>query len=78
MNEETKKVFSPQLMVSFRGPRNTSSYLMRAKLHSLNRVVGSTKYGKKRCKVCVNVSEANTFTNNVTGETYEINRKTQL
>ena len=75
MNEETKKVVSPELMISFRSSRDISSYLMRAKLYSLDRVVGSTKYGKKRCKVCVNVSEPNTFTNNVTGKTYGINHK---
>ena len=75
MNEETKKVFSPRPMVSFRSPRKTSSYLVRAKLYPLDRVVGSTKCGKKRCEVCMNVSETNTFTSNVTGETYKINHK---
>ena len=69
MNEETKKVFSPRPMVSFRSPRKTSSYLVRAKLYPLDRVVGSTKCGKKRCEVCMNVSETNTFTSNVTLET---------
>ena len=58
-------------MVSFRSPRKTSSYLARAKLYPLDRVVGSTKCGKKRCEVCMNVSETNTFTSNVTGETYK-------
>ena len=32
MNEETKKVFLPRLMVSFRSPRKISSYLLRAYL----------------------------------------------
>ena len=58
-------------MVSFRSPSKTSSYLVRAKLCPLDRVVGSTKCGKKRCEVCVNVSETNSFTSNVTGETYK-------
>ena len=75
MNEETKKVFSPRPMVSFRSPRKRSSYLARAKLYPLDRVVGSTKCGKKRCEVCMNVSETNTFTRYVTGETYKINHK---
>ena len=44
---------------------------MRAKLCPLDRVVGSTKCGKKRCEVCVNVSETNSFTSNLTGETYK-------
>ena len=68
-NDETKKVFSSRPMVSFRSPRKISSYLKRAKLYPLDRVVGSLKYGKKRCEVCMNISETNTFTSNVTGET---------
>ena len=75
MNEETKKVFSPRPMVSFRSPRKIGSYLVTAKLHPLDRVVGSTKCSKKRCEVCVNVSGTNTFTSNVTGKTYKINHK---
>ena len=43
MNEETKKVFSPPPMFSFRSPPKISSYLVRAKLYALDRVVGSTK-----------------------------------
>ena len=75
MNEETKKVFLPRPRVSFKSPHKIISYLVRAKLCPLDRVVGSTKSGKERCEVCVNVSETNTFTSNVTGETYEINQK---
>ena len=55
MNEETKKVFSPRPMVSFRSPRKISSYLVRAKLYPLDRVVGSVKCGKKRCEVCMSL-----------------------
>ena len=75
MNEETKKAFSPRPRISFRSPSKRSSYLVRAKLFSLDRVVGSTKCGKKRCEVCMNISETNTFTGNVTGETYKTNHK---
>ena len=75
MNEETKKVFLLRPMVSFRSPPKISSYLVRAKLYSLDRAVGSTKCGKKRCEVRMNVSEMNTFTSNVTFETYKINHK---
>ena len=75
MNEETKKVFSPRPMVSFRSPRKISSYLVRAKLYPLDRVVGSMKCGKKRCEVCMNASETNTFTSNITCTTYKINHK---
>ena len=48
-------------MVLFRSPSKTSSYLVRAKLYPLDRVIGSTNCGKKRCEVCVNV----------TGKTYK-------
>ena len=54
MNEETKKVFSPRPMVSFRGFCKIISYLVRAKLYPLDRVAGSTKCGKKRFEVCMN------------------------
>ena len=46
INEETKKVFSPRPMVSFRNPSKISSYLVRTMLYLLDRVVGSTKCGK--------------------------------
>ena len=62
-------------MLSLNSPCKISSYLVRAKLYTLDRVVGSTKCGKKRCEVCRNVSETNRFTSNVTGETYKINHK---
>ena len=56
-------------MVSFRCPRKISSYLVRAKLYPLDRVVGSTKCGKKKCEICMNIFETNAFTSNVTGKT---------
>ena len=43
MNEEVKRVFTPCPMVSFRGARKLSSYLVRAKLYPLERSVGSFK-----------------------------------
>ena len=57
MNEETKKMFSPRPMVSLRSARKISSYLVRAKLYPLDRVVGSTKCDKEWCEFCINVSE---------------------
>ena len=71
MNEGTKKVFSPRPIDSCRSPRKIS----RNKLYPLDRVVGSTKYGNKRCEVCINIFEKNMFTSNITGETYKINQK---
>ena len=75
MNEETKEVFSPRPMVSYRSLRKISSYLVRAKLYPLDRVVGSTKCGNKRSEVWMNVSNTNTFVSSATGETYKIDHK---
>ena len=55
MNEETKKLFSPRPMVSFSSPRKISSYQVRTKLYPLDRVIGSTICGKKRCEVCISL-----------------------
>ena len=44
---------------------------MRGELYPFDRVAGSMKRGKKRYKLCVNVTETNMFTS----ETYEINHK---
>ena len=65
-------------MVSLRSPRKISSYLVGAKSYPLDRIVGSTKCCKKRCEVCVNVSETNTFNSNVIGEKYKNRSQTQL
>ena len=66
MNEECKRIFTSGPMVSFRGTRKISSYLVRAKLYPLGRTVGSKKCGKSRCDVCLNVEETDTFTSSVT------------
>ena len=73
MSCETKAVFSPELMVSFRSARRFSSYLVRAKLYPLERFVGSRQCKKRRCKICTNVTEIDTFS--VTGETFQINHE---
>ena len=39
------------------------------------RVIGSFKYKKLRCLVCVNLTETKTFTSAVICKTYKINRK---
>ena len=72
MNEEFKKVFEPGPMVSFRSPRNLSSYLVRAKIYPIERKTGSCKLKGSRCQLCLNVSEAETFTSTVTHKSYKI------
>ena len=40
INEDVKSVFTPAPMISFRGTRKLSSYLVRTKLYPLERTVG--------------------------------------
>ena len=62
MNEVVKNLFLPGPMVSLRGSRKVSSYLVRAKLYPLHRKVGSKKCPKNRCEVCDSVTDTDTFT----------------
>ena len=62
-------------MVSFRGTRKLNSYLVTAKLYSLHRKVGSKKCSKNRCEVCDYVTDTDTFTSAVTGESFKINHQ---
>ena len=62
-------------MISFRGARKISRYLVRAKLYPTERTKGYFKCASKRCGVCLNIDETSTFSRTVTGETYIINHK---
>ena len=73
MSGEAKAILSPEPMVSFRSASRIRSYLVRAKLYPLERCVGSRQYKKRRCEVCTNVTETDTFSSTVTGETFQIN-----
>ena len=75
MSHEAKAVSSPGPMVSFRCARRISSYLVRAKLYPLERFVGSRQCKKSRCEVCTIVTEIDTFSSTVTGETFQINHE---
>ena len=48
MNKEVKKAFTSEPMTSYRSSRKISSYLVRAKLYPINRIVGCYKRGSKR------------------------------
>ena len=72
MNDEVKKALITGPMVSFRGARKRSSYLMRTKLYPLERSVGSLKCNGKRCQVCMNVTESNMFCSSVDKREYVI------
>ena len=75
MNEDVKSVFTPAPMISFRSARKLSSYLVRAKLHSLERTVGSVQCKGERCQTCHNVKETETFASTTTRKTFKINHK---
>ena len=74
-DQEVKRTFTPQPMVSYRSARKLSSYLVRAKLYPIERKVGSCKCKGKRCEVCKNVLETDTFTCSNDQTTYKINHK---
>ena len=75
LSREAKAVFSPGTMALFRSARKVSSYLLRAKLYPLERFVGSWQCKKDRCEVCTNLTETDTFSRTVTGETFQINHE---
>ena len=75
MNEEGKKVFTPCPIVIFRRARKLSSYLVRAKLYSLEKSIRSFKCGKRRSQVCEDVYETDTFQSSGTNKEYKINHK---
>ena len=54
-DQETKNVFTPGLMATFCSAGKLSSYLVRAKLYPIERIVGSHKCRSKRCEACLNV-----------------------
>ena len=49
MNQKVKNVFTAGSIVPYRSIRKISSYLVRAKLLTLERKIGSEKCGKSRC-----------------------------
>ena len=78
MNEELKHLFRPGPMDSFRSSRKISSYLIRAKLYLVERLVGSFNCKKSRCQICAYAHETgsySTVTSTVTAETYKINHR---
>ena len=75
MDQEVKRPFTTQLMVSYRSVHKLNSYLARAKLYPIERKVGSCKCKGKCCKVCENILETDTFTCSDDQTTYKINHK---
>ena len=75
MDEELKHLFTQSPMVSFRSSTNISSYLVRAKLHLVERSAESFNCKRPRYEICTYVNETDSFTSMVTRETYKINHK---
>ena len=61
MDQEVKRIFTPQPIVSYWSVCKLSNYLVRAKLYPIERKVGSCKCKGKRCEVCKDVLESDTF-----------------
>ena len=68
MNEEVKNLVLPEPMVLFKSVRKIGSYLARAKLYPFHCKVRSEKCAKNRCDLCDCVTDTDTFTSTVTGE----------
>ena len=75
MNNEVKRVCTPKPMVSFRVSRKISSYIVRAKLYPIEGIPGSFRCGLEGCEVCKYITETNTFSSSITGETYKTNHR---
>ena len=61
VDKEVKAKFPIRPMVSFRGARKFSSYLVRAEIYYVERKVRSCRCNKRRYKVCVSVNETHKF-----------------
>ena len=75
VDQETKRVFTPVFtpFVSFRSASNLKSFLVRSKVYTLERKVGSAKCNGKRCQVCLGISETDTFESFQTKQKYKMN-----
>ena len=72
VNEELRKMFSPGPMVSFQSAWKLSSSFVTAKLYPLQKKVGFSKCGKRRCKVCNSITVTTIFISAVAKDTFKI------
>ena len=61
--------------MSFWSSRKISTSLVKAKLYPVEGMVGSKRFGKSRCEVCLNIEETDTFTSTTTCKSFKINQK---
>ena len=73
MSLGAKMVLVSEPTVSFRSAHEISSYIVRAKMCSLEKSVGSKYSQKQRYVVCTNVTEIDAFSITFKGITFQIN-----
>ena len=73
--KEVKRLFTPALIIWFRNTSKLNSYLVRAKLYRLERIIDLFQVKRKRCQTCYNVKQIEKFTSTSTGENFKINHK---
>ena len=64
-DNEVQRVFSPAPVVSYRSARKIKDCIVRSKLYSIERKVGSSRCGNPRCQACTSIQ--------VTKSAYKIN-----
>ena len=67
-----KKNFTPGPEVYFLCARKLSSYVLRSKFYPLERLGGSFKCNNKRCQVCFNVKEMDSFMSAITNKNIKL------
>ena len=75
MDKDVKGTFTPQSKVSFRSALKLNSYLVKASLHSLERMVGLYKCKSKQCRIFNNIMDADSFTCSNDQTNFKINHK---
>ena len=60
-DQQVKKVFTTASFVSFKSARNLNFFLVRSKVYPFERKTGFENVMEKRCLLCLNVFETNTF-----------------
>lgn len=78
-DEEHRKVFSSVPIVGFKNGKSLKNWLVRAKLPVLDSQNvssgGCKKCGRKNCKICMYISETETFKSSFNGKTHKIKEK---
>ena len=62
VNKDVKREFAPRFIVSVRSACKPNSYLVRAKLYPLERMVDTYNCNSKKYQVCNNITQIDSFT----------------